>query len=124
MDDLNKALGLLNTSPGPSGLRCAGTSPCPLIDTDKDGAFDHEDNCTLLPNPDQVDTDGDGYGNRCDGDFDNDGFVGMDDLSTALGHLNTQDALFDINGDGWVGMDDVVLLLGFLNSPPGPSALN
>jgi hypothetical protein len=28
---------------------------------------DGNDNCTLVPNPGQCDSDADGYGNRCDG---------------------------------------------------------
>jgi hypothetical protein len=38
----------------------------PVIDTDQDGAPDSEDNCVSTPNPDQLDTDGDGIGNACD----------------------------------------------------------
>ena len=38
------------------------------------------DNCTLLENADQRDTDGDGFGNICDGDFNNDGVVNIPDL--------------------------------------------
>ena len=38
----------------------------PVIDTDQDGVPDSEDNCVFTPNPDQLDTDGDGIGNACD----------------------------------------------------------
>ena len=51
-------------------------------DTDGDGVPDSLDNCTTVPNPPPVfdcDTDKDGYGNRCDGDLNNDGLVdGLD----------------------------------------------
>ena len=48
-------------------------------DTDGDGVMDASDNCTLVANPDQIDTDGDGFGNRCDTDLDNDGITnGLD----------------------------------------------
>ena len=49
----------------------AGASAGP--DTDGDGVPDASDNCLTVPNapPLDCDTDQDGYGNRCDGDFEN-----------------------------------------------------
>lgn len=43
-----------------------------LSDTDSDGVTDGFDNCSEVPNPDQIDTDMDGAGNACDADDDND----------------------------------------------------
>jgi hypothetical protein len=37
-----------------------------LMDTDGDGLYDSEDNCPAVPNPDQLDTDRDGFGDACD----------------------------------------------------------
>ncbi len=52
----------------------AGASAGP--DTDGDGVPDASDNCVTVPNapPLDCDTDQDGYGNLCDGDFANEYF--------------------------------------------------
>jgi len=50
----------------------AGTDPCASgVDTDGDTVVDQCDNCLTVQNapPLNCDTDGDGYGNFCDGDF-------------------------------------------------------
>jgi len=57
---------------------------CPLVanpdqtDSDPDGSDkkgDACDNCPTIPNLDQEDTDGDGKGDACDEDLDNDGMI-------------------------------------------------
>ncbi|MFH2020083.1 MAG: MopE-related protein, partial [archaeon] len=49
------------------------------IDLDYDGICDAKDNCVGVYNPNQVDTDNDGYGNACDEDKDSDGYpAGID----------------------------------------------
>jgi len=35
-------------------------------DSDNDGANDGDDTCRLVSNPDQLDTNGDGFGDACD----------------------------------------------------------
>jgi hypothetical protein len=45
----------------------------PSPDKDRDGIPDSEDNCPLVANPDQKDSDGDKLGDLCDSDNDNDG---------------------------------------------------
>ena len=93
----------------------------PFVDTDVDSILDPVDNCTLLPNADQRDTDGDLYGNRCDPDFDNDGIVDRDDVDYLRSVLGTADPDGDLDGDGIVGPRDLVILRNFLGEAPGPS---
>ena len=38
------------------------------VDSDKDGIKNNDDNCPGTPNPDQADSDGDGFGDACDPD--------------------------------------------------------
>jgi hypothetical protein len=92
-------------------------------DTDGDGVPDASDNCTLVGNLAQVDADGDGYGNACDPDFNNDGFVTAADYLLLRAKLNKPDAIIDLNGDGVVTAADYLILRGRLNQKPGPSGL-
>lgn len=48
-----------------------------IVDTDVDGIEDSADNCVDTPNSDQLDTNLDGFGNRCDADFNNDNIVNV-----------------------------------------------
>ena len=89
-------------------------------DGDGDGVFDHKDNCIEVANPAQIDADLDGYGNLCDGDLNNDGAVGADDLGINLKALGTQDAVVDLNNDGGVGADDLAMMLSCACSTRSP----
>jgi hypothetical protein len=51
----------------------------PSVDTDNDGVFDSTDNCPLIGNPNQQNTDGDLLGDACDSDDDNDGVADATD---------------------------------------------
>ena len=71
---------------------------------------DAGDNCVSLPNPNQRDTDGDGLGNRCDGDLDGDGTVDLDDLEVFKTRMFTDDEHADFNGDRAVDFLDLGVL--------------
>jgi hypothetical protein len=99
------------------------------LDTDKDGVEDYRDNCTTVPNPGQVDSDGDGYGNACDGDLNNDGKTNSLDLGlfkkvfgAAGGDTPDLKAAADFNGDGKVNSLDLGRFKQLFGKAPGPSA--
>ncbi len=95
----------------------------PLIsDDDGDGVLDGFDNCTLVANPAQTDTDADGYGNYCDPDYNNDGFVSYIDLSIMKSSFFQTDSNIDLNGDGVVSYSDLTIMKSLFFQSPGPSA--
>jgi uncharacterized protein (TIGR03790 family) len=103
-------------------------------DRDDDGVADSVDNCSAIPNPQQRDTNGDGFGNICDADVDGDGIV-----TTSWGEIypltrcgdvewiwlavqnGTYDPNYDLNGDGKVNDLDVSIAGLNLFLAPGPS---
>lgn len=94
------------------------------IDSDSDGVSDTMDNCTLVANPSQRDTNGDGFGNACDPDLNDDGIVNFIDFSLWTPFFNSaDDGIADFNGDGLVNFIDLALYPEFFLLPPGPSGL-
>jgi Peptidase family C25/Dockerin type I domain/Thrombospondin type 3 repeat len=92
-------------------------------DTDGDGIPDSRDNCTTVRNADQRDSDGDGYGDVCDADANNDGLVNSIDVAIvreAFGKPTPSRA--DLNGDGSVNALDLALVRRLFATRPGPSA--
>lgn len=69
-------------------------------DTDDDGHNDGDDNCPLLGNDDQEDTDDDGVGNACDTDSDNDGLSDDDERNIWLTDPDDADTDDDTVEDG------------------------
>jgi uncharacterized repeat protein (TIGR03806 family) len=104
--------------PGPSALRGPR-------DRDGDGVSDGQDNCTLLVNASQIDTDGDDFGNWCDCDLDQNRVCDSADFLILVQDANTgtdRGVGSDMNGDGTVDGDDgALILLGIDRGTPGPS---
>ena len=94
-----------------------------VADSDGDGVEDALDNCTLLANPDQRDTNGDGFGNVCDADLNNDNIVNVQDLGLLRTvFFDTGDSLdADFNGDGVVNVADLGIMRAAFFGAPGPS---
>lgn len=86
------------------------------IDTDGDGVYDHADNCPAESNPSQLDSDGDGPGNRCDTDINNDGVVNFADLALFKAVFNTSNEEADFDSNGTVDTADLVILKGFFGT--------
>jgi Peptidase family C25/Dockerin type I domain/Thrombospondin type 3 repeat len=92
-------------------------------DKDRDGIPDSRDNCVLVANADQRDSDGDGYGDACDADANNDGIVNSVDLAmvkAAFGGRGPNRA--DLNGDGFINALDLAQIRTQFGKHPGPSA--
>lgn len=91
------------------------------LDTDGDGVPDAIDNCTLEPNGDQRDTNGDGFGNICDADLNNDNIINFLDLGLVRSVFFTDAEDADFNGDGVVNFVDLGILRQSFFGEPGPS---
>ncbi|KPJ92449.1 MAG: hypothetical protein AMJ53_09350 [Gammaproteobacteria bacterium SG8_11] len=92
-------------------------------DTDGDNIPDKSDNCILVANSDQRDTDNDGFGNICDPDLTNDLIVNVADLAILRQVFGTNDENADFNGDGTVDTADLDIMKAYFYGPPGPSGV-
>ncbi|MBI4697137.1 MAG: hypothetical protein HY749_24295 [Gammaproteobacteria bacterium] len=102
----------------------ADTKACLGPDADGDGVPDIQDNCTLVPNATQLDTNGDGYGNACDADLDDNGLVNAVDLAKFKLRFGTHDADADFDGNGFVNAIDLAYFKRMFGKAPGPSGLH
>ena len=84
-----------------SGVRVAV-----LADRDGDGVRDASDNCPMVANGGQTDTDGDGKGNACDSDDDGDGMSDAFETANGLAPLDPADASGDLDGDGFTNLQE------------------
>lgn len=92
-------------------------------DADLDAVTDDVDNCIDVANPDQRDSNGDGFGNLCDGDLNGDRLVNFADLNAFKLRFAKRDPDSDLNGDGVVNFADLALFRSLFGKPPGPSGL-
>src|SRR5262245_51698708 len=96
-------------------------------DQDQDGIGDPRDDCLAIANSDQRDTDLDGFGNLCDGDFDGNLMVNALDLGRLKdGYFKQQsdpayDPDVDLDGNGVVNAVDLGRFRSMYLSTPGPS---
>ncbi|MEM8500317.1 MAG: thrombospondin type 3 repeat-containing protein [Pseudomonadota bacterium] len=99
-----------------------------LPDNDGDGIENIYDNCIDIVNPNQVDTNGDGIGNVCDPDFNDDGIVNFLDVPVITAAFNSipgdahWNADADLNVDNAVNFLDYVIFTNSFLQPPGASA--
>lgn len=71
-----------------------------IEDADGDGLTDDADNCVQVFNPSQADSNGDGIGNSCDADTNNDCLVNFLDLGLLKAVFFSADADHDLTGGG------------------------
>jgi len=110
----------MDVSVGCDELDALDTFASANVDSDGDGFYDDIDNCTAVPNPGQIDADGDGYGNLCDGDFDGDCTTGFTDLGIFKNGFFGTNPVLDLNSDGVVNFIDLALFRTLFFTSPGP----
>ena len=103
-------------------LPCGGSIACG--DSDLDGVSDAFDNCTQVANGSQCDTDGDGFGSHCDGDFNQNGSVTGPDFSAFAAAFTAGSASADWNCNGSVTGPDFPIFASAFTSGLGPSAVS
>jgi len=89
-----------------------GTDPFVInegLDLDNDSIINTRDNCPAIENINQLDTDGDGLGNACDPDDDNDGMPDSYEITYNLDPLNAGDALLDSDNDGIINLQEYLV---------------
>ena len=114
---------------GASDSTCSKTPACqadlgqatPLLcDRDNDGIADATDNCVDIANPRQIDAGGDGFGNACDQDLNDDGIVNLKDIVEFQTALTQARPDADFNGDNTVDIVDYAFFSDAYLMGPGP----
>lgn len=130
--------GIAGDAPCPGGQTAGCDDNCPTVpntdqrDADGDRRGDACDNCEVVANWDQIDADTppDGYGNRCDADYDDNLTVGRWELNAlwAAWRCSSSDPCYkaelDSDSNGYIGMPELLLLRSQWQGPPGPSGLS
>ncbi len=111
------------STPGFFGLGFDNFDARAAPDSDGDGVFDNMDNCTGQANADQRDTNGDGFGNHCDADLNDDCMINFGDVAAFKSVFLTSDADADFDGDGEVNFGDLAVMKASFLDPPGPSGV-
>jgi subtilisin family serine protease len=101
---LSVTRGRLNAAAGVRAAIAAAGLPAPPPDTDGDGVLDVTDNCVVVANAHQADTDADGIGDACDPtpagpDSDGDGVADRTDNCPAVPNASQLDSDRDGAGD-------------------------
>ena len=124
---------MVATKDGMGSILGSGTSgndpPCaeapPPSDQDGDGIADVDDNCPFIANPSQRNTDGDGLGDACDSDDDNDGLPDVFEQSNeGLDPLVGSDAKLDFDKDGLNNLKEYQLGTDINNSDSDGDGFN
>ena len=85
---------------------------------------DSRDNCTLVRNQRQLDSDADSIGNKCDGDFNQDCNTNFADLGIMKSQFFHPGLLeTDLNGDEVTNFRDLRIFKSMFFQPPGPSGV-
>jgi uncharacterized protein (DUF1800 family) len=91
------------------------------LDSDNDGVDDTQDNCIEVANPNQRDSNGDGFGNVCDADLDGNNSVSFADLDLFRSAFGTNNSDADFDGNGSVSFADLDIFRALFGKPPGPA---
>ncbi len=118
---VNIVIAIISTSGSNIGFRTDYWAFNGPLDDDEDGVANAIDNCLLVDNADQVDSNNDGYGNLCDADLNDDCVVNVADLGLLRQVFFTADSDADFNSDGVVNVLDLAILRNLFFAAPGPS---
>ena len=103
----------LLTSKGHTHTCLAATSNAVAVapDQDRDGIANTSDNCPLVANADQKDTDRDGGGDACDADLDGDGVGNTTDNCPSAANPDQKDSDGDGNGNACDAVDPILSMM-------------